>query len=663
MEETILTVNDLDPVLLQSLEVQPHGKRKRSKGNYLKEPCCFDIETTNIDSYQQSIMYIWQFQLTAEITVIGRTWNEFRQLVRMINKSLAEDSVMVVYVHNLSFEFQFIKSIIPVDSVFAMNTRRILKMESGKLEFRCSYIHSNMSLRKFLQTMGVRDQKTELDYSVKRYPWTALSEEEIRYCINDVKGLREALLVEMQRDSDDLYTIPLTSTGYVRREAKGALKGYGGYIHNMLPDLEIFRMLRAAFRGGNTHANRWNADRIIRASPGYEIYSYDISSSYPSVLLSEKYPCRFTEADPDMLELFIRHEKACLMDICLFDVKLKNDLWPVPYIALAKCAQADDPQVDNGRILSASALRMTITEVDLDIIQEEYSFSGIQVNKLYVAKKRQLPIRFRRLLMEMYREKTELKGTDDYLYTKTKNKFNSFYGMTVQNPVRPELIFKDGILQEDETVPVSDLIAEYQKTGWLPYQWGVWCTAYARRKLEDGIRIIDPEAFLYTDTDSVKFVGNYDEEFRQLNDRYLHHELSARDLKGNLHYIGIFEKDNDKPITAFVTMGAKKYAYTDADGLHLTVSGVAKKEGAAELGCLENFKEGFIFRKAGGQESIYNDVPPVRNVRIQQHDLEITSNIYLYDSTYTLSIGTEYRRLINFLNNIDIKRYLYDDYS
>lgn len=663
MEEQIITVDQLDPEVLRGLPVQLHGKRKRTDADYLAEPVCFDIETTALDSYQQSIMYIWQMQLTADMTVIGRTWEDFRALHHLINGLLPDGVKMVCYVHNLSYEFQFLKSIIPVDSVFAMDPRRILKFESGKIEFRCSYIHSNMSLRKFLQQMGVPDQKTELDYSVKRFPWTALTDEEIRYCVNDVKGLREALLIEMEKDGDDLYTIPLTSTGYVRREAKEALKGYGGYLHKMLPDLEVFQMLRKAFRGGNTHANRWNADRIIRAFPGYEINSYDISSSYPSVLLSEKYPMRFYESDPEMLGLFVRHGKACLMDICLYDVKLKNDHWPVPYIALSKCEQADDPEMDNGRILAAKAVRMVITEIDLDIIQEEYDFSGFLCNKLYTAGKRQLPIRFRRLLMEMYRQKTELKGTDDYLYGKVKNKFNSFYGMTVQNPVRPELIYQDGILVEDESKTVQDLIADYQRTGWLPYQWGVWCTAYARRKLEDGIRIIDPDAFLYTDTDSVKFVGNYDKQFEDLNKNYLHHELSARDLSGHMHYIGIFEKDNDKPISAFITMGAKKYAYQDADGIHLTVSGVAKKEGAAELGKLENFREGFIFRKAGGQEAVYNDDPEVKHIRIQDHDLTISSNVYLHDSTYTLSMGYEYRRLINFLSNIDIKRYLYDDYS
>ena len=63
-------------------------------------------------------------------------------------------------------------------------------------EFRCSYLHSNMSLEVFLEKMGVEDLKQsgeEFDYSKIRYPWTPLSDQEMKYIVNDVKGLVEAL--------------------------------------------------------------------------------------------------------------------------------------------------------------------------------------------------------------------------------------------------------------------------------------------------------------------------------------------------------------------------------------------------------------------------------------------------------------------------------------
>ena len=658
----ILRVQDLPPDLFTGMPVIKPGKRKRSKLHYVMQPVTFDIETTTIDEIQQAVMYIWQAQLTEDITCIGRTWEEFQALYSLVNSSLPDKSALVCYVHNLSFEFQFLKSIIPVDDVFAMDNRKVLKFTSGKWEFRCSYLHSNMSLAKYLQALGVPDQKLEMDYSVKRWPWTDLTDEDLEYAVNDVKGLREALIREMEKDEDDLYTIPLTSTGYVRRPAKKALQKYTWYIRNMLPDREIFDMLRWAFRGGNTHANRYNSNRIIYARPGWPINSWDISSSYPSVLLTEKFPCKFVPGRPEYLRIYLEQNRACLIDISLFDLRLKNERWGCPYLSRDKCMQIMGGTYDNGRILSCDECRMVITEVDLAIIESEYQFD-FQVNRLYTARKKMLPKPFRDLLMDMYRQKTALKGVDDYLYMKTKNKFNSFYGMTVQNPCKPSMVFRNGVLETDLSMSEDEQILEYQRTGWLPYQWGVWVTAYARRKLEEGLQAIPPECFLYADTDSVKFIGDYTNNFEELNAQFIHDELSADDPQGIRHYIGIYERDNKYPIYAFKTMGAKKYCYTDQKGLHLTVSGVSKRLGAAELGSIENFEEGFIFHDAGGTESIYNDFPDVDTWEIDGHRIRITSNQVIRESTYTLSLTDEYRRLINYLSNVDIKRDVYFDYD
>ena len=226
-------------------------------------------------------------------------------------------------------------------------------------------------------------------------------------------------------------------------------------------------------------------------------------------------------------------------------------------------------------------------------------------------------------------------------------------GMMVQNPVKPDFVYKDGLLVTDFSKSPDELIAEYQKKGWLPYQWGVWVTSYARLKLHKGIHCVEPTDFVYCDTDSVKCLGSYADKFNQLNQEYLREDLSAPDRDGNLHYIGIYEPDAS--YSAFKTMGAKKYAYVDTTGLHITVSGVSKKKGAAELGTIDRFKEGFIFRKSGGTESVYNDFPEVTEVMLQGHRQTITSNVALIESTYTLGLSTDYKRLLNFLNSTDIR--------
>ena len=633
-------------------------KRKRKKIKYVDCVAAFDIETTNIDKYDQALMYIWQFQLGDKWTIYGRSWQEFKDFKQRLEAVLPEDCFLVVYVHNLSFEWQYIKSIIDIDDVFAMSDRKILRVRSGRFEFRCSYIHSNMSLDKYLQTMNVKNKKVKgFDYKKKRYPWTRLTKEELRYCFNDVRGLVQAVTYEMQKDGDDLYTIPLTATGYSRRLAKEAIGGYIRYIKPMLPDLECFQALRRAFRGGNTHANRWNANIVLDSiREMMPIMSYDISSSYPAVMLTERFPRKLERTDPALFDEMYMHGKACLIHIYMEDVRLKDERWGCPYIPTAKCEHLHGSEADNGRVLKADALDMFITEVDFRIIMQEYDFK-YDILDLWTGTLSPLPDRFRELLFKTYQEKTALKGVDDYLYSKKKNLFNSYYGMTVQNPCKPNYHFNGTIMElNDETM--EDLIEDYQRSGWLPYQWGVWVTAYAREKLEAGLRAIPMDSFIYADTDSIKCIGNYDREFEELNRRYIREDLSALDSKGNRHYIGIFEKDNE--YLRFKTMGAKKYAYEDLNGdLHITISGVNKKLGAKELKKLENFKEGFTFREAGGLGAVYNDEPAVTRCRIQGHQVEITSNLMLKPSTYTLGLTVEYGRLLNFLMNSDIRSSLH----
>lgn len=83
--------------------------------------------------------------------------------------------------------------------------------------------------------------------------------------------------------------------------------------------------------------------------------------------------------------------------------------------------------------------------------------------------------------------------------------------------------------------------------------------------------------------------------------------------------------------------------------LHVTVAGVAKKAGAAELlehGGIEAFAPGFVFKKAGGTESVYNDNPE-GVIREGENAVPITRNVAIIDSEYTLGITAEYEKLLN----------------
>lgn len=657
-----------DLSIIADAEVLPKGRKKRGAFPYLNLICAFDIETTNVPELKRSFMYIWQLQIE-DLTIIGRQWSDFQSCINRINELLTErEAGLVIWVHNLSFEFMYLKSWIPIENLRAMDTRKVLAFESGHIEFRCSFMHSNMSLRKYLEAMNVEAKKTTLDYNKRRYPDTVLTPEELEYCVNDVRGLVQALRIEMQKDKDNLYTIPLTSTGYIRRPARKSLYAYQKYIKPMLPTYDILLPQKEEFRGGNTHGHRHYAQKILIYDPESEdpyerlpLYGVDISSSYPAQLLRERYPGEFYKRDLKHFEIAVKYRKAFLARIRLYNVNLKNPLWGCPYIAEAKCKivsyYSDKPkwsQVDNGRVLSAEYIEMTVNEIDFVILESEYTFE-YEITELWTARKSYLPDNFRALIMDEYRAKTALKGVDDYVYGKRKGRFNSLYGMMVTNPIKPELKLDDDLMiVEDYQKTPELLVEEYLKNGWLPYQWGIYCTSYARLQLERGLQVIPPEAFIYADTDSIKFVGDYLDRFEELNKHYKIEEYSAEDRHGVRHYIGIFE--HDATYKKFVHMGAKKYAYEDMDGkLHITISGVQKAKGAVELGSIENFKPGFTFKEAAGTEAIYWDDTTPQWISVDGHRCLFASGIYIQDSTYTLGEGIDYQKMINFLSNTDIR--------
>lgn len=651
------TVDTFDFGIFDSLKEESPGRGRKKKKRYCHAVCAFDIETSNLPDIHQNIMYIWMFQI-GEKTLIGRTWDEFRRLVQEIQDRVKY--TLVVFVHNLSYEHEYIKHVLDLEDVFSLDDRKILYSHCGKIEFRCSMLHSNMSLRKYLEKMEVPTQKKELYYDVIRYPWTELTEEEMDYCVSDVKGLVEAITKEMESDQDNLHTFPRTSTGYVRRRSKMALQAYSRYVRQNIPDLETILMLQRAFRGGNTHGNRYYAMRIVE-----DAQSWDIASSYPSVMLTEEYPTGFEDADPETLPQYLNSKYCALMDLQMWNVKLKDPLWGCPYLAVAKCSRLSGYTDDNGRILDAKYLEMTVTEVDLAIIRSEYDFD-FKCTKLKVSKKRRLPVAFRKLVWDMYEQKTELKGVDEYTYQKFKNMVNSLYGMTVQNPIKPVYWYnpQTRLMEPDPLKTPEALLQRYQAHGWLLYQWGVYTTAYARLKLEKGLHTIPPERFLYCDTDSIKFFGETPEGLEALNRSLLRDEYTAKDRKGKKHPIGIFEYEGN--YKRFAHMGAKKYAYEDDKGkLRITIAGVNKEKGPKELGSLENFRPGFVFRESGGQQAFYNEQEdlPGDHLNIDGHTVELTTNVYLERSTYTLSVTEDYDWLVTWLSAHSVERDLLRRYA
>lgn len=657
------------------------GKKAR---HYVGVTTAFDIETSIIPGTEQAIMYIWQWCFN-DTVVIGRTWDEFLDLMARIRKVLPDVCWLVVYVHNLSYEFQFLKGIYSFTEadVFAVGSRQVIKADMyGRFEFRCSYKLTNMSLGQFTKRMNVEHKKLsgdDYDYGKVRYPWTELDPEEMQYCINDVAGLVEAVNALMARDADNLSTIPLTSTGYVRRDVKRTMKAGCHYteLRGMMPYYEVYQALREAFRGGNTHASRFMAGDIIK-----EVHSADRSSSYPAVLCNREYPLTqfipICKSDLNMGYIqrciSIRH-KALILRIGIKNLRLRDPYWPCPYLSKDKCRNIHEvsyvadtdhtDMIDNGRILEAEYLETTVTDVDLEIICSEYD-GQIIFHQGWYASYKKLPEPFTNEVIKYYRDKTQLKGVkgQEIYYDKAKALLNSLYGMCAMDPVKHRQLFRQvGDYEEDLTVPDETLLNQYNSKAFIGYQVGVWCTAWARLELERGIRLAhQPDKgtyFVYADTDSVKYIGSvcWDRYNSRCVRDCMESGAMAADPAGVMHYMGVYETEDD-PETGycyyqFKTLGAKKYAYVKKPGGHtqVTIAGVNKDKGGSELdahGGLSAFKEGFVFRDAGGTQAVYNDEPEIPEMRIDGHTIQITANVAILPSTYRLGITGEYERIIKY---------------
>lgn len=679
--ELEIPVSEYNFIDFKNRSVVPRGQKGNRK--YLKKKisykdyvCAFDIETTRIPQTDDSVMYIWQFCLLKDLgnytAVYGRTWSEFKNFIYCLNKYMCEDERLLIFIHNASFEFQFLRGIFEFDAedVFCMESRKILKFNIGKCEFRCSYLQTNMNLRAFLSKMGARHQKTELEYCGERYWYTPLSFSELRYCLNDVIGLCEAMYIQMQRDGDNLYTLPLTSTGYVRRDAKTAMRKMPkDYIYNIAPDYATYQELREAFRGGDAHANRYYADVLLTLEKNGLIHSADRSSSYPAVQCNNEYPIsRFYDLkDPTfkkVMDLIEVRGRAVLARVKITGLKLSDISFGCPYLSKSKCRNVVEAELDNGRILSADYLETTITDVDLAIILKEYKFENIEFYDVKHARYGRLPQCLIDVTLDYYRKKTELKDVtgQEYFYMKSKNKLNSVYGMCAQDPLKENIVFED---EDYKPKPFDDPEEEmdtHNKRAFLSYSWAPWVTAWARYRLHEGIWLVHETkgaAFLYCDTDSIKYIGNVD--FSKYNKARITESKKsgayATDPKGNVHYMGVFEQEDD--MLAFKTLGAKKYCYIDTEGeLHLTVAGVGKSAGAKELekkGGIQAFNVGFTFREAGGLEAKYNDMKCGECKYVTSPDGEehrVTSNVTLKESTYKLSLAQDYSDLLEGIERI-----------
>jgi len=662
----IFRPTDIEAVLQSA--VNASNVKGTSKGvYYYNVPCSFDIETTSFYRDEEgatfgytdakdierrtgcklekcSVMYVWQFGING-VVVMGRTWDEFLTMCRTMAQvlELSDKRILVVYVHNLSFEFQFLSHLFEWDKVFSIEERKpIYARTTTHIEFRCSYLLSGYSLAKLgeqLQKYKVQKLVGDLDYSLLRHSGTPLTEQEIAYCVNDIRVVM-AYIQEKIENEGGITSIPMTKTGYVRKYCRKECCYYRNEdgkrcmnfrYNDLISECTIsgydeFRVLMQAFQGGFTHANAFYVNDIL-----HNVASYDFTSSYPYVMVSEKFPMsrgiRVQVQSREEFELYLK--KYC----CVFQIAFENLYTRIGYenyLSVAKCRNTKGVVSNNGRVSAAAYVETTMTNVDYELMQKCYSWDSCTVGLMYCYRKGFLPTEFVKSILNLYEKKTTLKGVagKEVEYLASKEMVNACYGMTVTNPLRDEFIF-DGeqwLTQAVSRGEAEELLDKYnkQRNRFLFYPWGVFVTAYARRNLWSGIFEFKDD-YVYSDTDSVK-VLNYErhlEYIRQYNDLVesklklcccVHHVpfsmIEPKTIKGVAKRLGVW--DFEGVYSDFKTLGAKRYMVKKDGEFSLTVSGVNKKMAIpyllrtyGENGIMDAFTENLYIPPQGTGKNIH----------------------------------------------------------
>ena len=642
-----------------------YGGKQCKPINYLKL-----TDKEKRESIPMAHMYIWMFGINDQV-YYGRTWDELKLFLTRLNESVPERKF--VFVHNLSFEFQFLKSIFDFSDVIARKSHKVMSaiLEDYNIMFRCSYFISNCALEYLPRVFNLPVEKMtgDLDYKLGRTNITPLSEKELGYCENDCLVLYHYILKELIT-YEDVKHIPTTSTGKVRRELQDLVRTdfkYRRIVNRAInTDPHVYNMLQDAFMGGYTHANWLYTDEIIE-----NVDSYDETSAYPYVLVT----CKFPSSEFRKCNIYKKEDmskRLCyLLKVKFTNLKCK---YFNSFISGSKCESISGADYDNGRIIEADEIIITLTDIDFYFILDVYKCE-YEILECYYANKNYLPKTFINFVLDKYENKTKYKDDPEHEldYQLEKGKFNSLYGMSVTNTIRDNVIFDNEIKRWSEIELTNEDIKsklEYEKKkSFLSFAYGVFVTSYARDNLLRRLIELD-EYMIYADTDSLKLKQGYD---KSVLDKYndsvrkriefvsdiLHIDKSRfapKDIHGVCHMLGLFESETKEgrlyTYDKFITQGAKKYAYEVDGEIKITVSGVPKKKGSKALKSLEEFKDDFVFEHEVTNKNLlfYTENQPKFEFTDYlgfKYIVTDKSGCCLLPTTYILGKSLDYANLLN----------------
>lgn len=694
-EKKIMQLSDLHAGDKTAVSRKGNGRNRIEYYNY---PCSFDIETSTIKPGELDYIgtdedpplgfpYLFQWNIYGTV-IMCRHYSEAKDIFSWISEyfRLGNNRKMIIFDHNLGYEYHFFKDIwgIIPDQSFALDDHHpvTIATEDGFM-FRDSYKMTNMSLEVLTKDWSRKyfKEKEIMDYSVLRTPYTNLDNNTLLYSALDVLSLSDAIINFLKARSERIWTRCPTSTSFIRFDLKktigigakrrtAAQHRYFKILKYQKISPEIYRLLKKEARGGNTHANRKHTGVLFE-----NVLHYDITSSYPAQMVCyPEYPIgQWAPLDPgsyiDTIERFEENGYCCLFDVALVNARIKPGI-AVPYIPISKMVIIEGSGMkysDNGRYLSGiKTIGLALFGIEWKIIKEQYDVDDVIVLRGFFTQKGYLPDILRSFILDLYKQKTELKGIPEKAieYAIAKTYVNGVFGMAFTDFIRQQYEFSGSdILLKDPPVLETEL-ERYQKSisYFLPYAWGAMTACLGRVYLQKMIDVAGDD-FIYCDTDSI-FAKKSEELEKKIDD--LNEKLTAlqrecglqiiyNDIKGRPHELGSIDRESD--CAYFKTFGAKKYITVEDGKLTCTIAGVPKKAGSRIIGSPENFQLGMNFKgKDTGKQCLWYNPDPGRYLHDEQgREIEIHSNIAMLPCDYLLSMGSDYMECLSVEGNFHWK--------
>ena len=499
----------------------------------LSTPICLEMFVSNAvtnNNENIGIPYIWGLQIK-DTLIHGRS---IQQLFSCL-EYLMRVGVKYIYTFSPKELFFFVKSSYTLSS-------DTLRAHNGELhKFGFCFEGRTLIVRSMKSISGSNtiEEFCGLSPLLERRimtPQTHLSTSTFnrlkKYCEYEEKYL-EQLIKKYKRIENIPHTLSKTiqqdlSLSCFKNGRTNYLKRLGLYddrdgIHTLpIMGLDHFRLLEKAFQGGYVGYNEAHVNETI-----YNVDCYDFVSSYITWMLIGKYPMSFAYryANPSLTTVnkYLNNEDYCFIcEVKFHGLKSKS---PCKCIKASELIDENDDSLgvrgiiyerntkftNDGGVISSDCLDIITTSIDYSYYNRFYDWDSVEFLYMEVYETGYLPNEYTSVVLDLFRSKSENKNNpNEFVAQVAKKKVNISYGLMVSGFWHNSFEMKN-----NEFVQVNkelkDIINDYNHfrgrfyNRCSAYQWGIFCTAYARRALFSVIMHLGDD-WLYSDTDSVYFI-------------------------------------------------------------------------------------------------------------------------------------------------------------